>query len=182
MTRERWLAEEHLPELATHEAGHAVMDVLLETGVEEIEILEADDGTGLYDGSCTPGAISAASHEAAMVEAAGLVAESFRRRETPEQCLAWIRGRLDPARSDFHDGCDEDGLLRAIREDAVDLERVVLDARLVLSERWPEVEAVASALLAKWSPGAARLRLDAAEIAEAMQAARSASSARAGRA
>lgn len=148
------------------------MDVLLETGVEEVEIVKADDGTGLWDGSCTPSAISDESHEAAMVEAAGLVAESLRIRHTPEECLVFIRGRLDPGHPEFQDGCDEEGLLRAVEEDAVDLERVVHDARLLLSERWPEVEAVASALLAKWSPDADRIRLDAAEVAAAMEAGR----------
>lgn len=165
----RWIAEEHIPEIALHEAGHAVVNVLTGAGVSAVFLRPADEEPMLFMGQVTSAdPLATGEHQKAMVSVAGLLAESIRRGESLEDFVGSLNERLDPDGDEDISGlCDERALDMA-KGRGVDLEAAVRDARAELVSRWPAVEAVAAALVAKWTPGSGCTVLTGDEVREAM--------------
>jgi hypothetical protein len=170
---DRWIAEEQVPQVALHEAGHVVVMVLTGAGIRDVFLRPADEEFGLFMGQANPANVFAVDdHQKAMIAVAGLLAESIRRGESTAGFIAALDDRLDPEGEEDISGLCDERALRVAQGNGVDLERAVREAWALLTGHWPAVEAIASALVAKWTPDGPYALLSADDVAEAMKTGR----------
>lgn len=172
----RWLRDEHVPSVAFHEAGHAVVMALTGAGVECVFLKPADEegeSLGLVEGQATPARIFVTDeHQDAMIAAGGLVAESILLGQTAGDCIARLEARFeDDTEEDFSDLCDERSLLRA-RESGVDIQRAIRETWDLLTKHRASVEALATGLVSRWAEDGRQPYLSSAEVEEAMKTGR----------
>ncbi len=162
-------------ETAFHEAGHAAMHASRGRGAD-VELYGPADERG--SGGCTPVMDDLLlGWEAALSSSAGFTAEAILRGLSIDAFLVVLRRWMDEVRAADEAGrremagSDQSDLVFLADRKGIDVEEAVRSVWSVLAARWPEVEAVATALLAKpLAPdGSARLSVD--EVRAAMRSA-----------